>query len=146
MLNMPQDDRLVYLILTAQHRLKLSIRDAFRAAGVEITLEQAGILFLLIEENGQAMSNLSRLLSLDNSTVTGLIDRLEKAGFARRRSNKNDRRVSLIHITPRGIKEAEKAGKVIKRVNGEIRAGFSKDEIESFKKVLNGVVAKFKKA
>ncbi len=145
MSNRQQDDRLIYLIFIAQNRLKMSIRDALLAAGVKITLVQAGILFLLIEENGQAMSNLSRLLSLDNSTVTGLIDRLEKVGYVRRRANLNDRRVSLIHITPRGIKEANKASEVIHRIDEEIRAGFSKDEFESFKKILNGFVAKFKR-
>ena len=141
-----KDDRLIYLIFTAQHRLRMHIRDQLTAAGVKITLEQAGILFLLKAENGQAMSQLSRLLLLDNSTVTGLIDRLEKSGFVLRKADPNDRRIFLIHITGQGIKEVDKAKPVINKVNEEIRTDFSMEEMESFKKILNSFVVKFKKA
>jgi len=142
---MTQDDRLIYLISTAQHRLRMRIKDELLAAGVKITLVQAGILFLLLQKNGQAMSNLSRLLSLDNSTVTGLVDRLEKAGYLRRGAKSDDRRVSLIHITPQGKKEAEKAGKVIKKANEYMKTGFSEEELEAFKKVLNELIEKLAK-
>jgi DNA-binding MarR family transcriptional regulator len=116
------------------------------AASVKITLVQAGILFLLKEKNGRAMSEIGQQLSLDNSTITGLIDRLEMAGFVRRKDNPKDRRISLIHITRQGIKEASKAKTVINRVNEEIKASFSKEEIKSFQKILNSFVVKFKKA
>jgi DNA-binding MarR family transcriptional regulator len=133
-----QDERLIYLLFTAQHKLKMHIKDQLLKAGLKTTLGQTGILFMLVEKNDQAMSELSRLLFLDNSTVTGLIDRLEKAGLVQRKANPKDRRVSLIHITPQGIKEAKKAGQVINRINEEIKTGFSKQEINSFIKVLTG--------
>ena len=141
-----KNDRLIYLVFTAQNRLRMFIRNELLAASVKITLVQAGILFLLKKKNERAMSELGQLLSLDNSTITGLIDRLEKSGFVLRKANPADRRVSLIHITRQGIKEVNKAKIVINRVNDEIKAGFSKEEIESFKKVLNSFVGKFKKA
>jgi DNA-binding MarR family transcriptional regulator len=139
------DDRLIYLIFMAQNRLRLYVRDRLRDAGVQITLVQAGILFLLNEEAGRPMSELSRLLSLDNSTVTGLVDRLETSGFVQRKANSKDRRVSLINITAQGVEEVNKAKTTINRVNEEIKTDFSKREIESFRKVLNSFVKKFNK-
>jgi DNA-binding MarR family transcriptional regulator len=136
-------ERLIYLVFTAQNRLRMHIRNELVAAGVKITLVQAGILFLLKQENGQPMSQLSRRLFLDNSTITGLIDRLERSGFVIRKANQKDRRSSLIHITRQGNKEVNKAETVIHRVNEEIKADFSKEEIESFKRVLNSLLAKF---
>jgi len=121
----------------------MHIRNELVAAGVKITLVQAGILFLLKQQNGLPMSQLSRRLFLDNSTITGLIDRLERSGFVIRKVNQKDRRSSLIHITRQGNKEVNKAEIVIHRVNEEIKAGFSKEEVESFKRVLNGLLAKF---
>jgi DNA-binding MarR family transcriptional regulator len=138
-----KDDRLIYLVFTAQNRLRMYIRDELTAAGVKITLVQAGTLFLIEEKNKRAMSELGQLLSLDNSTITGLIDRLD---FVQRKANPNDRRMSLIHITRQGIKEVNKAKTVINQVNEEIKADFSKREIEAFKKILNSFVAKFKKS
>jgi DNA-binding MarR family transcriptional regulator len=146
MSTLSKDDRLIYLVFTAQHRLRMHIRDELKAAGVKITLEQAGILFLLEAENGQAMSQLSRLLLLDNSTITGLIDRLEKSGFVLRKANPKDRRIFLIHITQLGIKEVNDAKTLINRVNEQIKTDFSDEEIETFKKILNSFVTKFKKA
>ena len=140
-----KDDRLIYLVFTAQNRLRMYIRDELMAAGVKITLVQAGILFLLEEKNGRAMSELGRLLSLDNSTITGLIDRLEKSGFVQRKANHKDRRMSLFHITRQGIKEVNQAKTVINRINDEIKADFSKREIEAFKKILKSFVTKFGK-
>jgi len=136
-------ERLIYQVFTAQNRLRMHIRNELVAAGVKITLVQAGILFLLKQKNGQPMSQLSRRLFLDNSTITGLIDRLERSGFVVRKVNQKDRRSSLIHITRQGNKEVNKAEIVIHRVNEEIKADFSKEEIESFKRVLNSLLAKF---
>ena len=145
MSNKSNDDRFVYLVFTAQNRLRMYVRDELMAANVKITLVQAGILFLLQEKDCRAMSELSQHLSLDNSTITGLTDRLEKEGFVRRQANPKDRRIYLIHITPEGIKEVNQAKTVINRVNDEIKADFSTEEIEAFKKILNSFVVKFKK-
>ena len=139
------DDRLIYLIFTAQHRLREHLKNALMAEGVMITPVQSGILFLLQEKDGRTMSELSQILSIDNSTITGLVDRLEKGSFALRKRNPEDRRSSLIHITRNGAKEADKAQVVINRVNDEIRADFSKKEIEAFKKVLRDSILRFKK-
>ena len=71
------DDRLIYLIFTAQHRLREYLKNALLAEGVMITPVQSGILFLLEEKDGRTMSEISQILSIDNSTITGLVDRLE---------------------------------------------------------------------
>lgn len=83
---MPPDDRLIYLIFTAQQKLRNHLANVMMRENVRVTPAQAGILFLLAEKDGRTMSELSRILSIDNSTLTGLVDRLEKAGLARRRA------------------------------------------------------------
>ena len=90
------------------------------------------------------MTDLSKALAVKNATLTGLIDRLERSAFVMRRASKNDRRSIRIYITPEGIEECDKAKPVIKRVNEEIKDGFSQEEIEVFKRVLNSVFQKFK--
>ena len=138
------DDHLIYLVFLAQNRLRMYIRDELNAAGVKITLVQAGILFLLKDRDRRAMSDLGQHLSLDKSTITGLTDRLEKAGFVRRKANPKDRRMSLIHITREGVREANQAATIINRINDEIKADFSATEIKAFKKILNSFVKKLK--
>ena len=127
----------------AQQKLRTYITSALLTEGIRVTLGQAGILFLLQRDDGQTMTELSKALAVKNATLTGLIDRLERSAFVMRRASKNDRRSIRIYITPEGIEECDKAIPVIKRVNEEIKYGFSQKEIEVFKRVLNSVFQKF---
>ncbi len=140
---MQADDRLIYLVFTAQQKLRNHLNGNLISGGVKVTIAQAGILFLLKQQDGRTMTELSQVLGLDNSTITGLIDRLEKAGFVKRNSNPGDRRLSHIYVTPGGLEEANKAKNVIKKVNEEIKKDFSPGEIETFKSVLNSFFRKF---
>lgn len=141
---MPHDDRLIYLITKAQHYLKTYLQKAFDAAGLNITPVQASVLFLLSEE-AHSMTHLSQILGIDNSAITGVVDRLEKAELAYRRTSPRDRRTFLIQISDKGRQELERAGDIVKRVNTEIKKGFSVQEINTFKSVLNSFFSKFHK-
>jgi len=141
---MAPDDRLIYLMSRSQHILMTYLKKELTAQGITLTPAQAGILFLL-RKTPHTMTALSRVLAIDNSAITGLVDRLEKSGLARRTSNPADRRTYLISITEKGRAEIDRAYVTIKRVNDDIKAGFSKSEIDTFKKVLNGLLEKFSK-
>jgi MarR family transcriptional regulator, organic hydroperoxide resistance regulator len=49
------------------------------------------------------LSDLAQVLRCDNSSVTGIADRLEKAGLAERRAHATDRRVKTLALTERGM-------------------------------------------
>ena len=141
---MMDDDRLIYQIFMAQQKLQASINNTLIAEGVKVTLGQAGLLFLLRQDDGRTMTALSKALAVKNATLTGLIDRLERSGFVMRKASRKDRRSIRVHITPAGVKECDKAKPVIKRANAKIKSGFSRAEIEMFKRVLNSLFEKFR--
>ena len=140
-----QDDRLIYMLAMAHLAVRTHIGGEFLREGIKITLPQATVLFLLQEKDGRMLSEIGQVLGVDNSAVTGLADRLEKAGYVTRNPNPGDRRVWHLHITPQGRDEAQKASGVVRKVNAEARAGFSEQEIEGFKSVLKGFHQKFRK-
>lgn len=140
---MPKDDRLIFLVFTAQLKLKTYLRNAFSEAGVTITPAQSGILFLLKSKNGQTMSELSQVLTLDNSTLTGLVDRLERLDYVKRNAGRADRRASHVFITDKGRVEIDRARGVIHRVNEQIKADFTEDEVGAFKKILKSFFVRF---
>jgi DNA-binding MarR family transcriptional regulator len=140
---MPPDDRLIYLVFTAQQKLRTYLKKMMIKENVKVTTAQAGILFLLKQKDGRTMSELSQILSIDNSTITGLVDRLEKTGFVRRNASTHDRRASHVFINPQGIEEVDKAKRVIRMVNQEIKNGFSAEELESFNRILRSFFHKF---
>lgn len=91
----------LYLLLT---NLFLLLDDTDRQFFGEFGLStrQFWALHHLSETDSLSMIELSRLLLTDKSNVTAITDRLESAGFVRRRTAPQDRRVSLLSVTPAG--------------------------------------------
>lgn len=143
---MKTDDRLIYLLFMAQQKMRTYINNALLEGDIKTTLSQTGILFLLGQEDGQSMTQLSNALDIDNSTLTGLIDRMERSRYVVRRPGDSDRRAFRISITPKGLEESNQARPLIRKINEEIKSGFSQEEIETFKRVLSGLLAKFGKS
>lgn len=139
----PADDRFIYLLFTAQQKLRNHLHAAMTASGVKVTVAQSGILFLLKQKDGRTMSELSTILEVDNSTLTGLADRLERAGLIRRDANPADRRSSNIYVTQDGLAEADKAKAVIRRVNREVKDGSLPADLDAFRRILQDISRKF---
>lgn len=140
---MSMEDRLIFLISKVYQKLIINLQKSFSESGIEATPIQVMLLFFLQQNNGLSLTQVSQGLMLENPTVTGLIDRLEKLGYVKRADHPNDRRVYLVHLTKKGDMIADKALPIVKRLNGEIKKGYSKKEIEGFQKVLMGAFNKF---
>jgi len=139
----PADDRFIYLLFTAQQKLRNHLGNALATSGVKVTVAQSGILFLLKQRDGRTMTELSSILEVDNSTLTGLADRLERAGFIRRDANPEDRRSSHIYLMPAGREEADKAKAVIQAVNRQVKDGIHQGDLDAFRRVLQAISRKF---
>jgi len=137
------EDRFIFLISKVCQKLIINLQKSFSESGVEVTPIQVMLLFFLQKNDGSSLTQISQGLMLENPTVTGLIDRLEKLGYVKRSDHPNDRRVYLVHITEKGNKVANKALPIIKKLNEQIKEGYSKSEIDDFKKVLIGAFNKF---
>ncbi|MCU0848089.1 MAG: MarR family transcriptional regulator [Spirochaetes bacterium] len=140
---MPKEKRHIYVILTAQNILKNYLIKNFRDEKIKITPAHAAILFLL--ENGEVrtMSEISSVLFLDNSTVTGLVDRLEKMNFVRRSEAMGDRRKYGVSATESGIAEIGKARGIISRINREMETGMSEADMRGMHNVMENIMNKF---
>jgi DNA-binding MarR family transcriptional regulator len=137
------EDRLIFLISKVYQKLIINLQKAFSKSGIEVTPIQVMLLFFLQKNDGSSLTQISQGLMLENPTITGLIDRLEKSGYVKRSDHPNDRRVYLVNITEKGNRVAKKALPIIKKLNEQIKEGYSKEEIENFKKVLFGTFNKF---
>ena len=137
------EDRLIFLISKVCQKLIINLQKAFSENGVEVTPIQVMLLFFLQKNDGSSLTQISQGLMLENPTVTGLIDRLEKLGYVKRSDHPSDRRVYLIYLTEKGKTVANKALPIVKRLNEQIIEGYSEKEIKGFKKVLVGSFNKF---
>jgi MarR family transcriptional regulator, organic hydroperoxide resistance regulator len=68
-----------------------------------------------------------------------MLDRLERDGFLRREVNPGDRRSLLIHITEAGVELSEQLNAQLTRLEAEIRARVSDEEMTGFRAVMAAV-------
>jgi DNA-binding MarR family transcriptional regulator len=91
------------------HWAMISNKHRFMAMGREFDLAPQQMIALRILGGGpKAMGELATYLACDSSNVTGITDRLEERGLARREPAETDRRVKLLVLTPKGEKLREK--------------------------------------
>ena len=140
---MAMEDRFIFLISKVCQKLIINLQKSFSESGIEVTPIQVMLLFFLQKNDGSSLTQISQGLMLENPTVTGLIDRLEKLGYVKRSDHPNDRRIYLVYLTEKGSKVAKKALPIVKKLNEQIKEGYSKREIDDFKKVLIGAFNKF---
>ncbi len=84
---------------------------------ISVTPPQFSALQFIVKEKDNPISigDLSRSMGLAFSTVTDLIDRMEKLGFVERRKDEHDRRVIRIYPLEKGINVLDQV--VAHRVN-----------------------------
>ncbi len=66
----------------------------------ELTVPQMAVMRVVVGAEGISLKDLSRKVSLAHSTVSGIVDRLEKRGMIERRTDAEDGRVSRIYPSP----------------------------------------------
>ncbi len=74
-----------------------------------VTTPQMICLVAIKQENSLTLSQLSKIVSLSPSTLTGILDRLEKKFLIERVRDKQDRRKVHIYITDEGRSVTESA-------------------------------------
>jgi len=96
------DNAIGYLIGHTAMRIKIGLRRLFVQSGLDVTPEQWVVLFRLYERDGLTQSELGDRTVKDKTTVTRILDRLEKKGLLYRRRDTRDRRSQRIYLTESG--------------------------------------------
>ncbi|HJB56487.1 MAG TPA: MarR family transcriptional regulator [Candidatus Flavonifractor intestinipullorum] len=88
-------------VLMSYLRVTQHMSQQFRAhfGKLNLTFPQALVLNVLGEEGPIPISALAERTGSANSTVSGIVDRLEKLGLAQRKRSEQDRRVIYVEAT-----------------------------------------------
>ncbi|HEY5789495.1 MAG TPA: MarR family transcriptional regulator [Gammaproteobacteria bacterium] len=94
--------RLWLRLLSCTNLIEQAVRARLRN-DFGVTLPQFDVLAELDAASGpQTMTGLSQRLMVSNGNVTGVVDRLERAGLVTRTASSSDRRVQFIALTDAG--------------------------------------------
>jgi DNA-binding MarR family transcriptional regulator len=97
---LPLDNQLCFSLYAASLAVNRTYKPMLDALG--LTYPQYLVLSTLWEEDGLAVSAIADRLSLEPSTITPLVKRLEAAGFLSRVRNKKDERQVIVSLTDQG--------------------------------------------
>lgn len=90
-----------------------------------VTPGQYAVLKVLWEADAQSGSAIGERLVLDSATLTGLIDRLARAGLVERRPDPSDRRVNRLHLTPAGRELRDPLDREMDEMNAAVLSRFT---------------------
>ena len=94
-------------LIRLEARMQAAVGDGLKMIGVSIP--QCDVLTTLSEQEGVSQQQLAERLYVTKGNISGLLDRLEEAGFVERRAAASDRRQYSIHLTESGRAMAERA-------------------------------------
>lgn len=103
---------------------------------IGINPAQGRILFVLWEKDGISIQELAQKTSLGKSTLTSMLNRLEKAEYIQLKRSSEDDRKKIITLTEKDIQLHEKYTQLSKEMNQLFYQGFSNKEIDTFEQYL----------
>jgi len=110
-------------------------------AGIEeFNGAQGRILYILWQEDGVPIVELSRKTGLAKTSLTSMLERMETANLVMRIEDQSDKRKILITLTETARNLSHEYNKISQEMNGVYYAGFSDDEIKDFENTLQRVL------
>lgn len=91
-----------------------------RLEGLAVSIPQSFILSALLEENGITLKEIGNRTLIDSSSMTVLVDKLEKDGLVERQLDPQDRRAIRVFITESGKQIAEQVAEIAYQFNSEL--------------------------
>jgi MarR family transcriptional regulator, organic hydroperoxide resistance regulator len=86
------------------------------------------LLMQLAEGERRSQRELADALGIDHSTVTKMLQRLERAGVVARQQSANDRRVVLVYLTEQGCVHRRAVERMWARMEAATSGGLSAEQ------------------
>jgi DNA-binding MarR family transcriptional regulator len=138
------DRRLIFLLAVGQRRLQRWVEQQMVAEN-GLTSAQSGVLFFLGRHDGALIGEVAEALDLVPSAMTGLADRMERAGLVQRKPDGADGRAWRVYLTPAGQSVRKRAVARTQTLNSKLMEGFSDKEIDIVARWLTSLQSKFPK-
>jgi MarR family transcriptional regulator for hemolysin len=121
-------------------RLSLRWTDTrFQQLGLAVA--QMPVLYTLKDGAASTQTELARMAHIEQPTMAQLLARMERDGLIERAANPQDRRSSLVSLTPLAMSKLPEAREIFREGNKMALQGFTEEEIETLILLLQRVLA-----
>lgn len=101
--------------------------------GIDLTMSQAKVLYIVSLQPGLGMSALARKLKVGLSAASGLVDRLVVSGYLERREDASDRRQQLVNVTAAGAHALDRMRELRVEMMRRLLAGLDQAELDALR-------------
>lgn len=115
------------------------ISDYFHENNIDLSKEQWLILRKLSDKDGRVQNDLAHITHRSKTSLTRLINTIEKKGFVHRVHSKEDKRINYIFLTEKGKEIFLRSLPVLKDLITKLQEGIDPEELNSTIKVLNKI-------
>jgi DNA-binding MarR family transcriptional regulator len=136
-----RDASLVQLLGTANHAVARELHLTIERRGITLATWRA-LATLAGNPEGETVTNLAHACLLQQPTMTKQLDRMERAGLARRIPDQRDRRVVRVFLTARGQALADELLEIARRHEAEVLGRFVGLDVGALKDALGVIVAR----
>ena len=134
---MEQEDTIDYNIRKTWYNITKMYN---RTANEYMASMALGMIILNIDiMEGTPSTQLGPNMGMEATSLSRSLNKLEDAGVIERRADPNDKRKSVIYLTPLGMDWREVAKGVVIEFNKTIQSHFKKDEMEIFFAILKKI-------
>lgn len=124
-----------YLLTTAQRRIFQEL--SARLEPYDVTPVQYGVLYCLWETDIHTPREIADKLQLENSTISGVLERMEKKELIERQVSKKDRRYIEVVLTEKGAELKNGVLSTVEQFNEDVMSAFSEKDQAILKESLS---------
>jgi DNA-binding MarR family transcriptional regulator len=131
-----------YLISRSTLAVTAELKQEFAAAGLDgVRPAYLGVLMSLWREDGLSAVELARRAGLEPSTMTGLLDRMERDKLLMRQAHPEDRRAQCIYLTETGRSVRKPTLAAVDRTLARVLQGVPAADLTRIKDTLRRILA-----
>ncbi|PJB11734.1 MAG: MarR family transcriptional regulator [Flavobacteriales bacterium CG_4_9_14_3_um_filter_40_17] len=138
------DDTLIPWVARLNLEFTYLSNKKFRERGINLSKEQWVVLKYLNQRDGLTQNDLAFITHRDKTSMTRLIDNMEKKGYIKREISVQDRRINHIYIRKSGRNILYQTVPIMTELIHNMQAGIDTETIQKTIKVLKIVEKKLK--
>ncbi len=131
----------LYLISRSSLVVAWGLRRTLASSGMEqVRPAYLGVLLILWTGDGMRSVDLARRVGLEPSSMTGLLDRMERDGLLKRRADPDDRRAQRIYLTEVGREAEGPVNGVVDQAVREVLGDIPAEDVEHLSATLRQIL------
>jgi len=141
------DKYIVYFVSKTKKSMIQFIEDQLVKKDIEDIVPSYGnILTVLYDHGGKlSMKEIGDLLGKEKSTITTLVNKIEKLGYVEKVKSEDDRRVTYVCVTEKGRSIESEFADISKEVKKTAYYGFTNEEKKELLRLLKKLKSNFDK-